>query len=268
MRNLKIISILIVSMTITVAAEAQVFDVDNSVDAKYTPPEGSIFETKEKSKSNRGGGSDFKNTIMINITPVTRGAIALEYGRILSNNFVLTGAGGVTIFHDYIKQVGLNLYGEDPFISEDVFSDGLGLFWKGEAQVYFNGAYDSDFVTFGLRNFRYNLIYKPGQGNFSSLASDPIYERFNTNFKESNLDFFIGYGSSYILSANLIAEFSFSIGLRSTKSSSFEIETVQFQNTSSIYSDTQYATQLVQTEYRAILPAILMTFKLGFGFGN
>ncbi len=48
----------------TFISNAQVFEVESSVDEKYTPPEGSIFDTEEKSSNNSAYANyEYKNSI-------------------------------------------------------------------------------------------------------------------------------------------------------------------------------------------------------------
>lgn len=253
-------------------ANAQIFDVDNSVDSKYTPPAGSVFDTDLKSSS--GGSSyssyDYKNAILFNASAMLRGAVALEYERGFNKNIVLMGTGGVTLYRDFIKNASLSYFLDETSEDFDITTTKPGIFWGADFKAYFGENFNDDFFTFGIRNFRYNLNYKPAAThnvfNSWNTTSTQNAEAYSQDFKESNLDFYIGYGYTTVFTDNLIGEFSCSIGVRRSKSSSFDLSEI------STYSDVQgqsiYAIQLKRTEYTRLTPLFIMSYKIGFAFGD
>jgi hypothetical protein len=250
----------------TFVSNAQVFEIEGSVDEKYTPPEGSIFDTEEKSSNNSAYVNyEYKNAIQFNVTSVARGAAALQYERALTSNIVLMGTGGVTIFQDVIKTVLLG-YVFDAFGSSERYSldnslDKMGIFWGGEFKGYFGEAFNDEFVSFGVRNFSYNLNWIPSSTSYNG-SSNISLASFSQQFKETNRDFYIGYGYSSVFNKNLIGELSINAGIRRIKSSEFSIEDIYNFN-----SNTSYSTiRLKETEFVQLVPTLFVSYKLGFAF--
>ncbi len=202
--------------------------------------------------------------IQFNVTSVARGAVALQYEGAITSNIVLMGNGDVTIFQDGIKTVLLGYifvaFGSERY-SLDNSLDRMGIFWGGEFKGYFGEAFNDDFVSFGVRNFSYNLNWTPASSSYTG-PSNVSLTTLSQQFKETNRDFYIGYGYTSVINKNLIGEVSINAGIKRIKSSEFSIEDIYNFNSNTGYS----AIQLKETEFVQLVPTLFVSYKLRFAY--
>lgn len=248
MKNLvAFILVLCASLSFT-ESKAQIFDVDNSVDAKYTPPKNSPFYTDKKySSSGSQSYADHKNAIRWNLTAIARGTIAMEYERNLIENLNACVGGGVTLFPDYLKLVSLT-YFDETYSDELIKRAGTGSYMSGELKYYFDFVFDGPFLGLGVRQFNYKAKYEPST---NIVLPD---------FTETIRDYMLTYGGTVYSGDNFIHEFSMTVGVKTIHSYGYS-ETSTYVNSS---TQTVYE----QSKVFKLLPTYFLSYKIGFAFGE
>ncbi len=261
-------TLLLFLLFVGTAASAQIFEVDNSVDAKYTPPEGSIFNTDVKVSGTKGVSMyAYKNTIMFNMTALARGALALEYERALTGSVVVMGTIGTTLYQDYMKVFFVDILARESDAVYDRTIEGPGLFYGAEFKFYLGDAFDDEFICFGVRGFNYQLSYTPTAFNtgYSNIPASE-FAKYSESFTEKNRDLYFGYGISAIATKNFVHEISWYLGIRQIRSADFSF--TELYGSSSWPGTGSYSMQKTRTDYTHLTPTFNMSYKLGFAFGE
>lgn len=235
---------------------------DNALDAKYTPPSGSIFDIK---KTNEALGSGIKNSLNIDLGLFARGQAVLSYSRAIgSKGLALSAAVGMPYGMDFIHQAyieewtdgssfnPLNLTG---FYSLTRFESARPLL-QGSLKYYFdsNGFLEDNYIEATIR--RQREIYNPSNENFFNVIG-------SGNLEVSHTAIFLGYGGTYVGDGKtpFVSNFTYGVGVRTTKTPEFKEFDVfdQFGNAIQEY-------RLTGGELSFSHFALYFTYSLGLGW--
>jgi hypothetical protein len=243
----------------------------NSLDDIYTPPKGSIFDSKKGSSNNNSSSnlSDHKNIIGFNIGLLARSIGAINYERVLSNSFGVSANIGFTFAQDYIRalsraysEVKGSDYTDNQAKYQSYYSYGssessVNPFLQLQGKYYFdNDPFDGPYVSLLYRFYSNTLIYG---GSFSNdiKFKGPTY---NVNMNNIALIF----GRHWTGGGNSIHDFYYGIGYRSSSIPLYNIDFkdpisgTSFEDITSITSTNKTGT------FGSIL--ILMGYSFGFSF--
>lgn len=235
---------------------------DNALDAKYTPPSGSIFDA---TKASELYGNGVKNSVNLDLGLFARGQAVLCYSRAIgSKGLAFSTAIGVPFDRDFIHQnfidewteganySPLNLAG---FYDITTFRAARPLF-QASLKYYFdgNGFLEDNFIEATVR--RQSELHDSGNQDFYNVIG-------GDNLVVSHTTIFLGYGGTYVGEGKtpFVSNLTYGIGLRTTKTPEFlrTYEASQFGNATEHY-------RLTSGELSFTNFAVYFTYSLGLGW--
>lgn len=196
MRNLAVISILVFACSSSLVAQ-----IENSttMDRKYIPPSGSIFNTDVKASSAPINSISFEynNIVKSEMSLLSRGVIAFNYERKLFNPISVELGAGVTTFPDYVLYIRASVSDVmDEMLTP--YTNGPGYFYKIGFRYNYNEMGDGGFMGIYFRNITHNYYDQGRSYDQYFQASRDLYYDYGVQFPMGNrstgeLSFGIGY---------------------------------------------------------------------------
>jgi len=207
--------------------------VENEMDKKYIPPEGSLFDT-EKTSSGLSEETP-KNFIKWNTSTISHGILSFEYERQLISALSITAGVGASIFPDYILYTREQLTEYYLPVPE---LNGNGLHLAGGLHYNFEQAGSGQFLELKLRRTKHAYYSSEFRDSYDHIANE----------------FMFGYGASGF-SSGVLFDFAFGVGYRDLSNKTVE-ET---------YNYITYETVRRLRYYQKDQFFIYLTINIGFG---
>jgi len=186
-------------------------DFNQTLDDKYTPPEGSVFHSDAKTENGKSSNKNYSNILALNLTTPLRGAVILQYQRKLTENLAIEVGGGVSVLPPSI------------YITRQVFytssNNNLVDFANGDysmtPQLCFTGAFlyypdralDGSYIGLEYRRFNYEMDYSSAYRSASPFgasinaftAINDIQVKYGGTLGDNDLvsQFYIGTGMRF-----------------------------------------------------------------------
>ncbi|HBX51299.1 MAG: hypothetical protein A2275_03750 [Bacteroidetes bacterium RIFOXYA12_FULL_35_11] len=245
----------------------------NDLDNLYTPPAGSVLDTKgakSTSQTKPGSVTQSKNITLFNLALVLRSNIYVTYERSLNDQFSVLGGLGTYFARDMFEFVTSEM-GSELFSSSDdggthyrriwnpLYSDlsSGGIQFGFAGRFYFEDDYeDRSYLELGARYYQWYFTSKTRTG--SSVILKP-----GTEFAIYNQQYFLNYGKQYTTGDKIkfAHEFYYGIGLRFYSCDELEDTETTNVNGSSL---TTYSPTGNRHSLKTI--SLLLGYKLGIGW--
>lgn len=234
---------------------------DNALDAKYSPPTGSIFDDKVVSQNSRNG---IRNSITADLGLFARGQGVMGYSRAIgSKGFALSAAIGIPYSMDFIHRAyivewvssstynPLNING---FYQLTRFKSAAPLI-QGSLKYYVDGdgILEGNFIEATVR--RQKEFFDPSHDFYEVIGAKIV--------TASHTTFYLGYGGTMVGAGKspFVSNLTFGVGIRTIKIPEFKEFNVidQFGNTLQEYRQTS-------GNLRFSNFSLYFTYSLGIGW--